>query len=161
MTKPTDYTLLTPVQRMQLTVQATAARNFAAIRQLIDTAPKRTTTSADPEYLDLSRMVLRVANQYELELRGMALTWHLLCAGNQEAGQQVRAEAAAAVQAWKDFCVGQGVEPDDLIAAVGGHHPVVIELVRWAPEPQPELVEKWRGLFAVAAGSEMFGEARH
>ncbi|SEO71637.1 hypothetical protein [Pseudomonas sp. Snoq117.2] len=159
MTSPTDYGGLTPTERMQRTVQATAARSFGEVRRLIDTAPRRTTTSADPEYLDLARMVLRVASQYELELRGLALTW--LCAGNAAAGQQIRAEAAAAACAWTDFCSGQGLQPDELIVAAGGHHPVVVDLVRWAPEPQPELVEKWRGLFAVAARGEVFGEVRH
>lgn len=159
MTGPSDYPGLTPAERMQRTVRATAARSFGEVRRLIDTAPRRTTTSADPEYLDLARMVLRVASQYELELRGLALTW--LCAGNASAGQQVLAEVAAATRVWTDFCSGQGLQPDELIAAAGGHHPVVVDLVRWAPEPQPALLEKWRGLFAVAAGSEMFGEARH
>ena len=159
MTIPNDYAGLAPAERMQRTVQATAAGNFAEIRRLIDTAPKRTTTSADPEYLDLSRMVLRVASQYELELRGLARTW--LCAGNAEAGQQVQAELAAAARAWTDFCTGRGLEPDELIAAAGGHHPVVVDLVRWAPDPQPKLVEKWRGLFQIAASGEMFGESRH
>lgn len=161
MTSPKDYSLFTPMERMQRTVKATASQNFEEIRRLIDTAPRRTSTSADPEYLDLSRMVLRVASQYELELRGLALTWHHLCAGNPEAAQQVRAEAAAAARAWADFCAGLGLQPADLIRAVGGHHPVVIDLVRWAPEPQPALVEKWRGLFETAASGEMIGEARH
>lgn len=156
-----DYSLLTPMDRMQRTVKATAAQDFVEIRRLIETAPKRTNTIADPEYLDLSRMVLRVASQYELELRGLALTWHHLCAGNSETAQQVRAEAAAAARAWADFCAGLGLQPADLIRAVGGHHPVVIDLVRWAPEPRPVLVEKWRGIFEMAASGEMFGEARH
>ncbi|TCQ87850.1 hypothetical protein [Pseudomonas sp. JUb52] len=121
----------------------------------------RQNVSADPEYLDLSRMVLRVAIQYELELRGLALSWHHMCAGNPEAAQQVRAEAAAAARAWADFCAGLGLQPAELILAVGGHHPVVIDLVRWAPAPEPALVEKWRGLFETAACGEMFGEARH
>lgn len=159
MTIPNDCAGLAPAERMQRTVQATAAGNFVEVRRLIDTAPRRTITSADPEYLDLSRMVLRVASQYELELRGLALTW--LCAGNAEVGQQVRVEVAAAVRAWTDFCSGQGLQPDELIAAAGGHHPVVVDLVRWAPAPPPDLVEKWRGLFQIAASGEMFGESHH
>lgn len=161
MIDPADYATLTPAERMQRTVEATAARNFAEVHRLIDTAPRRTITSADPEYLDRARMVLRAASQYELELRGLALTWHHLCVGSPEAAQQVRAEAASATRAWADFCAGLGLQPADLIRAVGGHHPVVIDLVRWAPEPQPVLVEKWQGLFETAASGEMFGEARH
>ncbi|WP_158890634.1 MULTISPECIES: hypothetical protein [unclassified Pseudomonas] len=161
MISPKDYSLLTPMERMQRTVKATAVGSFVEVRHLIDLAPRRTTTSADPEYLNLSRMVLRIASQYELELRGLALTWHHLCAGNPESAQQVRAEAAAAARAWTDFCAGLGLQPADLIRAVGGHHPVVIDLVRWAPEPQPVLVEKWRGTFETAANGEMLGEARH
>lgn len=161
MTSAVDYAALTPTERTQRTVQAVAASDFAEVRRLIDTAPRRITTSADPQYLDRARMVLRVAIQYELELRGLALTWHNLCAGNQQAGQQIRAEAAAAAHAWNDFCAGHGLEPDELIASVGGHHPLAVGLVRWAPDPQPKLVEKWRGLFQIAASGEMFGESRH
>lgn len=161
MTTTVDYPALTPAERTQRTVQAVAASDFAEVRRLINTAPRRTTTSADPEYLDRARMVLRVAIQYELELRGLALTWHNLCTGNQQAGEQIRAEAGAAAHAWTDFCAVQGLEPADLITAVGGHHPLVIGLVRWAPAPPPDLVEKWRGLFQIAASGEMFGESRH
>lgn len=63
MSDPADYAILTPSERTPRTVGATAARNFAEVRRLIDTAPRRTITSADPEYLDRARMVLRVASQ--------------------------------------------------------------------------------------------------
>ncbi|MDP9663787.1 UNVERIFIED_ORG: hypothetical protein J2W16_001501 [Pseudomonas cremoricolorata] len=147
-------------ERIGLTIKAIAQKDYAQVRQLIDSCPTEHVEVASLEFLNTARMLCRVAQLFECEMRGLALNF-ASSAMDGAAKLECLVQIAAANQAFADFCSDHGVSTQDLISTVGGHHPAVVYLTGLSPKAKGELVENWRHSFAVAAGAEMLGERRH
>lgn len=148
--------------RVNLTIKAIASKDIAEAKRLMDTCPKEQVEVTNLEFLNTTRMLLRVAILYESDLRGIALTM----AGNMSnAGASVLTQGleqfAAAKVAWDRFCESQGVSPHDLAATTGGHHPTVEGFLNVGGEANPDLVGQWLKAFATAASGEVLGDTRH
>lgn len=152
-----DYVNIETRERVQLTIKAMAAKDFNEVKRLMDSSPIETVEVHSLEYLNLSRMLPRVAALFELELRGLALSVQVA-----EDQPPLMAQMSAAKEAWKLFCERYGVDPNDLIQAVGDHHPIVRQFLGWCgPTVDAKLVDHWSGLFTIAATGETLGEKRH
>lgn len=147
-------------ERISLTIKAIAQKDHAQVRQLIDNCPTEHVEVASLEFLNTTRMLCRVAQLFECEMRGLALNF-ASSAMDGAAKLECLDQVAAANQAFANFCSDFDVSSQELISTVGGHHPAVIYLTGLSPKAKGDLVENWRHSFAVAAGAEMLGERRH
>lgn len=147
-------------ERISLTIKAIAQNDHAQVRQLIDNCPTEHVEVASLEFLNTTRMLCRVAQLFECEMRGLALNF-ASSAIDGAAKLQCLDQVAAANQAFVDFCSDFDVSAQELISTVGGHHPAVTYLTGLSTKAKEDLVENWRHSFAVAAGAEMLGERRH
>ncbi|MDM9596965.1 MULTISPECIES: hypothetical protein [Pseudomonas] len=147
-------------ERISLTIKAIAQQDYAQVRQLIDSCPTEHVEVASLEFLNTTRMLCRVAQLFECEMRGLALNF-ASSTMDGVAKLECLDQIAAANQAFADFCNDFDVSTQDLMNTVGGHHPAVVYLVGLSPEAKGDLVDNWRHSFAIAAGAEMLGERRH
>ncbi|UBM26093.1 hypothetical protein K8374_03585 [Pseudomonas sp. p1(2021b)] len=147
-------------ERISLTIKAIAQKDYVQVRQLIDSCPTEHVEVTSLEFLNTTRMLCRVAQLFECEMRGLALNF-TSSATDGAAKLECLDQIAAANQAFADFCNDHGVDTQDLISTVGGHHPAVVYLTGLSPTAKGGLVEYWRHSFAVAAGAEMLGERSH
>lgn len=149
-------------ERIGLTIKAIAHKDYAQVRQLIDTCPTEHVEVASLEFLNTTRMLCRVAQLFECDMRGLALNLASTDTRDNAGGiTDCLDQIAAAHRAFTEFCDDFGVCVDDLLGTVGGHHPAVAYMIGISPEPQADLVGHWRQAFAVAASGEVLGEKRH
>jgi hypothetical protein len=152
-----DYSKIETPERVRLTIEAMARKDFKEVKKLMDSSPLEQVEVHDLEYLNTARMLPRVATLFELEMRGLALSVQV-----SENAPPLMAQMNAAKVAWCSFCADYGIDPEVLIQTAGGHHPVVKQFLGWCCMPaDPHLVEHWTGLFRVAASGEVLGEKRH
>lgn len=152
-----DYSKIETRKRVHLTIEAMANKDFNEVKKLIDSSPLETIQVHSQEFLNIARMLPRVAALFEMEMRGLALS--IQVTDNQP---PLMAQMAAAKEAWSLFCAEHGVDPEVLIATAGGHHPVVKQLLGWCcTTPDAGLVKYWSGLFVVAASGEVLGDVHH
>ncbi|HEN8712343.1 TPA: hypothetical protein U8203_002782 [Pseudomonas putida] len=149
-------------ERISLTIKAIAQKDYAQVRQLVDSCPTEHVEVANLEFLNTTRMLCRVAQLFECEMRGLALNFASTAMGNDAGGiTDCLDQVAAANQAFAEFCDDFNVCADDLLGTIGGHHPAVAYLTGMTPKPKGELVDYWRQAFAIAASGEVLGERRH
>ncbi|EJZ58454.1 hypothetical protein I1A_002782 [Pseudomonas fluorescens R124] len=152
-----DYSKIETRERVRLTIEAMARKDFKEVKKLMDSSPLERVEVHDLEYLNTARMLPRVAALFELEMRGLALSVQV-----SKDQPSLMAQMNAAKVAWWAFCADYGVEPEVLIETAGGHHPVVKQLLGWCGmSADADLVKHWAGLFSVAASGEVTGEKRH
>lgn len=149
-------------ERISLTIKAIAQKDYAQVRQLVDSCPTEHVEVASLEFLNTTRMLCRVAQLFECDMRGLALNFASRATQDNAGGiTDCLDQVAAASQAFADFCGDFSVSADDLLGTIGGHHPAVTYLIGLSPKPQADLVGQWRQVFAVAASGEVLGEQRH
>lgn len=154
--------LMDIAERVKLSIRAVGSRNTDELKRLMNSCPTETVEVTNLEYLNTFRMLCRVAHIFESEMRGIALTMaaNMSNAGTVILGQCLD-QVASAKAAWEEFCSIYGLTTDELINAAGGHHPTVSNMMKTTLNPDPELVEQWRRIFAMAASGEVIGEKRH
>ncbi|WP_054889939.1 hypothetical protein [Pseudomonas sp. NBRC 111129] len=149
-------------ERISLAIKAIAQKDYVQVRQLIDSCPTEHVEVASLEFLNTTRMLCRVAQLFECDMRGLALNLASTATRDNAGGiTDCLDQIAAAHQAFTEFCDDFNVCVDDLLGTVGGHHPAVAYMIGISPEPQADLVGHWRQAFAVAASGEVLGEKRH
>ncbi|MFG0864296.1 hypothetical protein [Pseudomonas sp. FYR_7] len=149
-------------ERIGLTIKAIAQKDYAQVRQLIDSCPTEHIEVANLEFLNTTRMLCRVAQQFECDMRGLALNLASTATRDSAVGiTDCLDQVAAANQAFTEFCDDYGVRVDDLLGTVGGQHPAVAYVIGISPEPKADLVGHWRQAFAIAASGEVLGERHH
>lgn len=149
-------------ERISLTIKAIAQKDYAQVRHLVDSCPTEHVEVASLEFLNTTRMLCRVAQLFECDMRALALNFASTATRDIPGGiTDCLDQVAAANQAFAEFCADFHVDADDLLGTVGGHHPAVAYLIGMSPEPKVDLVDHWRQLFTVAASGEVLGERRH
>lgn len=152
-----NYSKIETQERVRLTIQAMARKDFGEIKKLMDSSPMEVVETHSLEYLNTARMLPRVAAFFEMEMRGLALSVQIA-----EDKPPLMAQMNAAKSAWSNFCAGYGIEPEVLIGTAGGHHPIVEQFLGWCcMPPDVDMVKHWTGLFQVAATGEVLGGKRH
>lgn len=157
-----DYEKISVAERVRRTIEAAASRDFAEIRKLTQSCPKETVEITNLEYLNTSRMLMRAASLFELEVRGLLLN----ITAAQQAGQHDvmlhnLKEIASVKVAWEEFCDGYDLEPSVLVLAAGGHHPIVSSALQTTLDADPESVNQWSERLRASASAETAGEIRH
>lgn len=149
-------------ERISLTIKAIALKDHAQVRQLVDSCPTEHVEVASLEFLNTTRMLCRVVQLFECEMRGLALNFASTATRDNAGGiTDCLDQVAAANQAFAEFCGDFNVSTEDLLGTMAGHHPAVIYLIGMSPTPKGELVDHWRQAFAIAARGEVLGERRH
>lgn len=149
-------------ERISLTIKAIAQKDYAQVRHLVDSCPTEHVEVANLEFLNTTRMLCRVAQLFECDMRGLALNFASTATRDIAEGiADCLDQVAAANQAFAEFCGDFNVCADDLLGTMGGHHPAVTYLIDMSPKPKAELVGHWRQAFSIAASGEMLGERRH
>lgn len=148
--------------RISLTIKAIAEKDLVLVRQLMDSCPTEQVEVTSLEYLNTTRMLCRVAQLFECDMRGLALNFASTATrDNAEGVTECLEQVAAANQAFTEFCGDFNVCTDDMLGTMGGHHPAVTYLIGLSPKPKADLVDHWRQAFAIAASGEVLGERRH
>lgn len=149
-------------ERISLTIKAIAQKDYAQVRQLVDNCPTEHVEVASLEFLNTTRMLCRVAQLFECDMRGLALNFaSTAIRDNPGEITDCLDQVAAANQAFSEFCRDFEVCADDLLGTIGGHHPAVTYLIGLSPEPKSDFVGRWRQVFTIAASGEVLGEQRH
>lgn len=149
-------------ERISLAIKAIAQKDYAQVRNLVDSCPTEHVEVANLEFLNTTRMLCRVAQLFECDMRGLALNFASTAIRDSPDGiTDCLDQVAAANQAFSEFCRDFNVCADDLLGTIGGHHPAVNYLIGLSPKPKADFVDYWRQVFTIAASGEVLGERRH
>lgn len=135
------YEALTPPQRVQATIAALARGDEAEAGRLKRTCPMKTYRQRDADYADAIERAFLFGAAVEHDLLSLALTITAgLMAGDIE-GEHLQPLAAVEVAA-RRLVTERGVKPEHLQAIVPPRHPTVAALLKLAPEPDEEAIER-------------------
>ena len=139
----TVYETLSSRQRIIAALDAIARDDTAEIDRLKSTCPIKSYRQRDANFSDTIEALFRAGLAVELDLRGEALSW-LACGRDKVVLQNMAAIEAA----WLALLADMGVTSPT--AAAPPRHPLVVALLKIAPEPESEkMAENYAVLRAI------------
>lgn len=155
-----DYSKIEAKERIKLAVKAMAKQDLAEVKLLSDSAPVESVVVSELAFSKALQGLIQSVTSFEMEMRGLALTF--ACYRGDDRGVVLGDcvdQATAAKKAWADFSADKGFSSQELMAVIGGHHQMVLNLFDTNLEPKPGLVEHWRSLleFCFAGHMEVKG----
>ena len=157
-----DYSNIDSVKRVRLTIEAIARQDLSEVKRLSDAAPLESVDVPELAFSKTVQGLIQSATSFEMEMRGLALTF--ACYRGDDRGLVLGDcvdQATAAKRAWADFSTSKGFSPQELMAIIGGHNQMVLNLFHTTLEPKPGLVEHWRSLLEFCFTGQMDVKACH